>query len=78
MPRLDGSEAAERIRSGHEEGIDPHVPIIALTAYARQEEIETIEQSGIDSVVTKPVDIQHLSEEMRKLLSGKRHLKIEN
>ncbi|MFW5684293.1 MAG: ATP-binding protein, partial [Spirochaetota bacterium] len=62
MPGLDGVETTRRIRASHD------VPIVALTAYARQEELETFLSAGMDAVVTKPVSERELCETMRRLL----------
>jgi CheY-like chemotaxis protein len=61
MPVMDGNEATRRIRelekSGH---LLRHVPIIAITANARLEQISTARESGMDDVVSKPFRIPEL------------------
>ena len=52
MPRMDGVEAAKRIR---ENPVTAHLPIIALTASAMRHQRETIEHL-FDDFLTKPID----------------------
>lgn len=50
MPVMDGMTCARRIRQLEEEGtIVRHIPIIAVTAYARPEQIENAKAAGIVS-----------------------------
>jgi len=58
MPRLDGFEAAERIRAGS--GPSAAAPIIALTADAGDEERAHAAKSGMDDFITKPIDANRL------------------
>ena len=68
MPELDGLEATRRIRSGH--GTTPrHIPIIGLTASAGQQDIKACLAAGMDAVVAKPINFQHLFETMAAALS---------
>lgn len=67
MPTMDGLTCVKRIRQLQEEGmIVGHVPVIAVTANARSEQIATAKDSGMDSVVTKPFRIPELMPEMDK------------
>lgn len=58
MPRLDGFEAAERIRAGA--GPSAAAPIVALTADAGDEERAHAAKSGMDDFITKPIDANRL------------------
>jgi signal transduction histidine kinase/CheY-like chemotaxis protein len=58
MPRLDGLEAAARIRAGV--GPSAHTPIVALTADAGDEERTLAFQAGMDDFLTKPIDAARL------------------
>ena len=59
MPDMDGYDLLREIR----ESSNPRLaalPVIALTAYARSEDRELIEQAGFDGLVTKPVEPEPL------------------
>jgi signal transduction histidine kinase/CheY-like chemotaxis protein len=58
MPRLDGLEAAARIRAGA--GPSARAPIVALTADAGEEERGLARQAGMDDFLTKPIDAARL------------------
>ncbi len=55
MPGLDGYQAARRIRSGSVPGVNPRVPIIALTAYALAGDRARCLAAGMDEHLTKPL-----------------------
>ena len=52
MPEMDGYALLDAIRSSSK----ARIPVIALTAYARPEDRDLIEQAGFDGLVTKPVE----------------------
>jgi len=58
MPRVDGLEAAERIRKGG--GPSAAVPIVALTADAGEHERVQALKAGMDDFITKPIDAPRL------------------
>jgi CheY-like chemotaxis protein len=58
MPRLDGLEAAARIRAGG--GPSAAAPIVALTADAGEHERTLAFQAGMDDFITKPIDATRL------------------
>jgi CheY-like chemotaxis protein/HPt (histidine-containing phosphotransfer) domain-containing protein len=60
MPVLDGYETARRIRSGAVAGVNPRLPIIALTAYARTEDRARCLEAGMDDYVAKPIRVAEL------------------
>ncbi len=67
MPDMDGTQVARIIRSGERAGIDPHIPIIAMTAHAFCEDRELILEAGIDGYVSKPVNLEMLLAEIERL-----------
>ncbi|MGE0917018.1 ATP-binding protein [Trichlorobacter lovleyi] len=67
MPLQDGKAATAAIRKA-EDGTDRHIPIIALTAHALQEEKLQLLSSGFDGYVPKPMEISVLTSEMYKVL----------
>lgn len=58
MPRLDGLDAARRIRAGA--GRAARAPIIALTADAGEHERTQALEAGMDDFITKPIDQMRL------------------
>jgi CheY-like chemotaxis protein len=61
MPVMDGLTCVKKIRQLQTEGtIVSHVPVIAVTANARSEQIVIAKDAGMDSVVTKPFRIPEL------------------
>ena len=68
MPIMDGLTCTKRIRELEEEGrFARHVPVIAVTANARVEQIATAKDAGMDDVVSKPFRIQELIPKMEDL-----------
>ncbi|WP_221030121.1 response regulator [Actomonas aquatica] len=58
MPELDGIETTQRIRAAEKAGPPGrHVPIIALTANAGQDERKRCLDAGMDEYLTKPLDL---------------------
>ncbi|NOR71580.1 MAG: response regulator, partial [Methylomarinum sp.] len=57
MPVMDGFETTQLIRS---ENLYSDLPIIALTAYAREKEREKCLSYGMQDCVSKPIDIDQL------------------
>ncbi len=71
MPVMDGLEATARIRKREAESGISAVPVIALTAYAMKEEQEKMIESGIDDIITKPVDRGALFRKIMRHLDGR-------
>ncbi|KAL2070389.1 hypothetical protein VTL71DRAFT_13415 [Oculimacula yallundae] len=70
MPVMDGLTCSREIRKlENEKKITRHVEIIATTANARNEQIETALESGIDSVISKPFMVSDLLIKMKERLS---------
>jgi PAS domain S-box-containing protein len=53
MPRMDGMEAARRIRAGG--GPSAEARILALTAHALPDEQKAFRQAGMEATLTKPI-----------------------
>ena len=68
MPGLDGLEAARRIRAIESRDGLARVPILALTANARKEDIAECHAAGMDGHLSKPFDRQDLDETIAKLV----------
>jgi two-component system response regulator HydG len=65
MPRMSGIEAIARIRE-----MQPEIPIVVLTGFIRDTAIAL--NNGATRVLTKPVRLRELEEEVRRLLAGLR------
>lgn len=69
MPVMDGLTCVRCIRDLEEKGrIVTHVPIIAVTANARAEQIAMAMGSGMDGVVSKPFRVAQLITKIESLL----------
>ena len=69
MPVMDGLTCTKMIRQLEREGkIRGHVPIIAVTANARNEQIQTALDVGMDDVVSKPFRIPELVPKIEELM----------
>lgn len=60
MPVLDGYVACRSIRSQRQAGIDPSVPVLALTAHALEGERLKCRKAGMDDYLTKPIRPEEL------------------
>jgi len=66
MPDLSGEEVAALIRSGSHPGVDPSVPIVALTAHALSGDRERFLAAGMDDYLAKPIDIEELQRVLKR------------
>ena len=64
MPRIDGWEAAARLRQDPETA---HVKVILLSARAQEADIQRGERIGVDAYLTKPFDPDELIATVRRL-----------
>ena len=68
MPVMDGLACTSKIRDMERKGeLRRHVPIIAVTANARSEQIATLLAAGMDDVVSKPFRIGELVPKIEEL-----------
>ena len=72
MPVMDGYEATRRIRAGTEAGIDRHIPVIALTAYAMADDRAKCLAAGMNDQLTKPVRAADLRAALERVLPAAR------
>lgn len=68
MPRMDGFEAAKKIRE-IESGKDGHVAIIAITGHAIQGDREKFMNAGMDEYIAKPINENELLQLLKKYSS---------
>lgn len=70
MPEMDGLTCCKRIREMERSGeLVKHVPVIAVTANVRGEQIATAKESGMDDVVSKPFRVPELLKKMEDVLA---------
>lgn len=70
MPVLNGVDCTRQIRQLERDGrIHGHIPIIAVTANARDAQVHSYRAGGFDDVVAKPFRIQDLVPRIEALLS---------
>ncbi len=65
LPGMDGWEATRAVKA---EAACRHIPVVAVTAHARQEDHERALRAGCDGVITKPIDEERLFECLHGLL----------
>jgi two-component system, sensor histidine kinase and response regulator len=66
MPHMDGLEATRKIRSD-ETRTHQHLPIIAITANAFEEDRRRCAEAGMDGYVVKPISPQELRDEINRV-----------
>lgn len=67
MPNMDGYEATRNIRAM----MNPkkaHIPILAMTANAFDEDRKRALEAGMDGHLAKPIDVQELLQKLRQML----------
>ena len=70
MPDIDGITATRAIRAGGPDGaatLDPHVPIVAVTAHAVEDVRQQCLEAGMNGFVTKPINYRVLEATLRSL-----------
>jgi two-component system, sensor histidine kinase and response regulator len=70
MPELDGFQVIQAIRE-RERSTGGHLPVIALTARARQEDRERCLAAGMDDFLAKPIQAADLWEATERLTSSR-------
>ncbi|SHO42700.1 PAS domain S-box protein [Desulfopila aestuarii] len=70
MPKMNGTEATKHIRNQTFQEIDPHIPIIALTANALSGDREKFLAMGMTEYLSKPVSISDIAAVLAKIFSG--------
>ena len=72
MPRVSGEEATRRIRRASQDGVDPSIPVIALTAHAMEGDRERYLACGMNDYLAKPVDIAALGRAVARAAAPRR------
>ncbi len=66
MPVMDGEDATRRIRQQEQQEGWSRTPIIALTAHAMKEHIDSCHAAGMDDHISKPVEMVILRDKILK------------
>jgi PAS domain S-box-containing protein len=72
MPTMDGYTATGKIRKGEVPGLDPTIPIIALTAHAMPSDHERCVAAGMDGYLSKPIDFEALAATLERWTPAQR------
>jgi two-component system cell cycle response regulator DivK len=68
LPHEDGYTALGRIRATQQLR---DIPVVAVTAYASEEEMRRSHQAGFDGFLGKPLEPDRFPDQVRRMLSGK-------
>jgi two-component system cell cycle response regulator DivK len=66
LPGIDGAEALRRIRAGERAG---GVPVVAVTAFAMNDDRARAFQAGFDGYVEKPLSVRGLRQQVEDFLA---------
>ncbi len=69
MPVMDGFETVAAIRAGVVPGLDPTIPVIAMTAGALDSDRESALAAGMDDYLAKPINIDNFAACLQRWLS---------
>lgn len=71
MPVMDGLTCVRKIRELQSQGtIRGHIPVIAVTANVRSEQVKIALDAGMDDLISKPFRIPELEACIQKLLQS--------
>ena len=70
MPGMDGIAATQAYRAREAAAGTPRLPIVAMTANALAEDRQRCLDAGMDGYIAKPVNLNTLQGEIRRLFSG--------
>jgi two-component system cell cycle response regulator DivK len=68
LPGIDGTETLRRLREG---SLGPHVPVVAVTAFAMVEDRERASLAGFDGYLKKPISVRELPGQIEAFLDGR-------
>ena len=68
MPELDGVETTQLIRNDKSGDFDPQIPIVAVTAYAFEEDKHKFFEAGMNEFIPKPINSRRLDEVLDSLI----------
>jgi two-component system cell cycle response regulator DivK len=65
LPGIDGTEALRQIRVGEQ---NADVPVVAVTAFAMNDDRQRAFDSGFDGYVEKPISVRSLAQQVQMFL----------
>jgi two-component system cell cycle response regulator DivK len=68
LPGIDGIEALHRLRQGP---LGADVPVVAVTAFAMEQDRERASKAGFDGYVEKPISVRDLPRQVEAFLDGR-------
>ena len=71
MPVMDGYEATRRLRANQPSVLNPRIPVIAMTANARQSDREHCMEVGMSDFIAKPINQNQMFEVIERVLGTK-------
>ncbi|MDY7000760.1 MAG: PAS domain-containing protein [Thermodesulfobacteriota bacterium] len=78
MPVMDGVEATRIIRGSVSGDIDPHIPIIAMTAHAMMGDRERFLEAGMDDYMAKPVEGREFAAVIARVVDSRDRSEVTN
>lgn len=77
MPVLNGLDSARLIRKAERNGeLGKHIPIVAVTANARPEQLREATEAGMDDAISKPFHVRDLKALIKQLVPKSRTERI--
>lgn len=70
LPGMDGHEALSRLRSDESTAA---IPVVALTAFAMQQDRDRARAAGFDGYLEKPINVRQFPQQVRDHLSAASH-----
>ncbi|HHH81590.1 MAG TPA: response regulator [Chloroflexi bacterium] len=74
LPYEDGYQALRKIRASERL---QHLPIVAVTAYASEEQLQRARAAGFDGFIGKPLDPDRFPAQIRRVLAGEQVWEVE-
>ena len=72
MPHMDGYKATETIRELSDEG-KAHIPIVALTANAFEEDRKKAIKAGMNAHIAKPISVDIILENLERMRQNRKY-----